>query len=108
MSILQDIHLLHPNQFLLLYRVEFDHLSELLRSRTVDLFAGNQNIITEPSTSQVATTYVSQENRTISPEVIGAGELGLFKGLSIPCIKLVYESRYTFFSLLSVSSTYCL
>ncbi|KAJ8649610.1 hypothetical protein MRB53_002633 [Persea americana] len=49
-------------------RVEFDHLSELLRSRTVDLFAGNQNIITEPSTSRVATTCVSQENTTISPE----------------------------------------
>lgn len=85
--ILHDIHFLCSKQFLLLYSVEFNHLSEVLRSRTVDLVAGNENKRTEPSTSQVTTTYVSQEKATISTQVNVVGELGLFGSSLIPCIK---------------------
>lgn len=95
--ILHDIHFLCSKQFLLLYSVEFNHLSEVLRSRTVDLVAGNENKRTEPSTSQVTTTYVSQEKATISTQVNGVEGLGLFGSSLIPCIKTSVWKQIHFF-----------
>lgn len=56
-----------------MYRVEFERLTELLRSRIVNLPEDDENKTTEPSTSQLVATQVrdeqiipAQENRVES------------------------------------------
>ncbi|XP_077245201.1 nuclear pore complex protein NUP1-like isoform X2 [Tasmannia lanceolata] len=69
-------------------RSEFDRLTELLRSRTVDLFKDDEKKITDPSTSQPGTTCVGQEKTTISAPENEMGSCRLLGSISTPVVGL--------------------
>ncbi|XP_058105707.1 nuclear pore complex protein NUP1 [Magnolia sinica] len=68
-------------------RVEFNHLTELLRSRTVDLPADVENRSTEPFTSQLVVTHKRQEKAAMPGQENGEGSM-LFTSISTPAVGL--------------------
>ncbi|XP_058085706.1 nuclear pore complex protein NUP1-like isoform X1 [Magnolia sinica] len=71
----------------LLSRVEIDRLTELLRSRTVDASADDEDKKIEPSTSQMVAPPAGQEKATISTQE-NVRSSRLFGSISTPAIDL--------------------